>query len=340
MSGWLRAQDVMPLRLGADVLASGGVGDSYIAVRWAKDVLASSGPVRLVTWQELPGDGLVVPVAIMGSPAVSEEMLYHQAPLEAVVRAMEDLKRSPAVALIPIEAAGSNLLIALAAAASMGLPLVDGDGMGRAFPYLQITSWSLHALFASPLTVADDLGNQAICLTVNDGWAERMGRALTISMGGSIYIAAYAGTRSQLQAASIDGTVSRALALGESLMALKELRISSYRHISEQTAWMSGKVVEVLREQEPFYATILTHQGTSLLVEFNDQFESVLEQGKIVAQLPDIITLIDQSTMEPISCGQMRYGLRVHLITLEAPAAWYTSRGKQLWQSALDKEAH
>jgi len=38
---------------------------------------------------------------------------------------------------------GSNALIPLVCALQLGLPVVDGDGMGRAFPELQMDSFAI-----------------------------------------------------------------------------------------------------------------------------------------------------------------------------------------------------
>ena len=45
-----------------------------------------------------------------------------------------------AYAIVAGEIGGGNGLEALSVAADMGLPVVDGDFMGRAFPELQVTS--------------------------------------------------------------------------------------------------------------------------------------------------------------------------------------------------------
>ena len=48
-----------------------------------------------------------------------------------------------AYAIVPGEIGGGNGLEALVVAADMGLPVVDADFMGRAFPELQVCSSSL-----------------------------------------------------------------------------------------------------------------------------------------------------------------------------------------------------
>ncbi len=44
-------------------------------------------------------------------------------------------------AFMPIEAGGVNSMLPIAAAARLNMPMVDVDGMGRAFPELQMVTF-------------------------------------------------------------------------------------------------------------------------------------------------------------------------------------------------------
>ena len=48
------------------------------------------------------------------------------------------------------------------------LPVVDGDGMGRAFPELQMETFGVYGVPASPLAIADERGHTAIVDTGTD----------------------------------------------------------------------------------------------------------------------------------------------------------------------------
>jgi len=49
------------------------------------------------------------------------------------------------------EAGGINSTTPFVVAAASGLPLVDGDGMGRAYPELQMETFTLHGVSATPM---------------------------------------------------------------------------------------------------------------------------------------------------------------------------------------------
>ena len=54
---------------------------------------------------------------------------------------------------LPIEAGGVNSMLPIAAAARLNLPLVDVDGMGRAFPELQMVTFTIGGLSATPMAL-------------------------------------------------------------------------------------------------------------------------------------------------------------------------------------------
>ncbi|PAF11570.1 hypothetical protein CHH61_26600, partial [Shouchella clausii] len=65
----------------------------------------------------------------------------------------------------------------LALAAKLGLPVVDVDGMGRAFPELQMVTFYLDGISATPMVIADEKGNTTLLSTINNVWTERIARA-------------------------------------------------------------------------------------------------------------------------------------------------------------------
>ena len=79
-------------------------------------------------------------------------------------------------AFMPIEAGGVNSM-PIAAAARLGLPLVDCDGMGRAFLELQMVTFTIGGVKATPMALTDEKGNSVIFETVTNKWTEELGRA-------------------------------------------------------------------------------------------------------------------------------------------------------------------
>ncbi|WP_372350075.1 hypothetical protein [Streptomyces sp. KL116D] len=55
-----------------------------------------------------------------------------------------------------------------------------------------------------------------------------------------------------------------------------------------------------------------------------------MEDGRALALVPDVIALIDARTGWAVPVEEVRYGLRVRLVTFPSAAVWYTEAGLRL----------
>ena len=111
-------------------------------------------------------------------------------------------------AIFCIEAGGLNSTIPIAVAATAGLPIVDGDGMGRAFPELQMVSMTMFDIHACPMAMADEKGNALVLNTVNNLSTEKFARVITVEMGGAGMIALYPMSGAEAKRAILRGSLS------------------------------------------------------------------------------------------------------------------------------------
>ncbi|WP_329837381.1 S-methyl thiohydantoin desulfurase domain-containing protein [Streptomyces sp. BE133] len=72
---------------------------------------------------------------------------------------------------------------AIGCAAEAGLPLVDGDAMGRAFPEAQMVLPGLIGVANTPMALSHDKGNGIIVDAVSHHAAERIARAVCVELG-------------------------------------------------------------------------------------------------------------------------------------------------------------
>lgn len=149
----LDEQDLRDVLDGAALLGSGGGGPRAMGECMIDAILACGEPVRVVAPQDLRDDDLVVVLCdVGGSQQGSKEQPA------ATWRAFEHLCRVLAprepTAIVPIEIGPENSLAPMMAAARAGLPVVDGDGAGRAVPRLGMTSFEAARLAITPATLA------------------------------------------------------------------------------------------------------------------------------------------------------------------------------------------
>src|SRR3546814_5167004 len=89
------------------------------------------------------------------------------------MRRLEAIMGRPISAVLPIEIGGGNGLAPLIAAAELGVPVVDCDGMGRAFPESQMTIFNIRGLKACPSVMTASCGALTVIETDDNLTHER-----------------------------------------------------------------------------------------------------------------------------------------------------------------------
>jgi uncharacterized protein len=336
----IHAEDLEDVALGAAVLGTGGGGDPYIGRLMAQQAIRRHGPVRLIDVAELADDAVVVPAAMMGAPTVMIEKIPRGDELTVAFRKLEAYLGRKIDAVLCGEAGGMNSTTPFVVAAETGLPLVDGDGMGRAFPELQMVSFTMHGVAATPMVMADDKGNSVVLTTVDNRWTERLARAATIEMGGSALIAFYAMDGATAKRAVLRGTVSQAQDIGRALRAAhaeKRDGVEALRTHLGAHALFAGKIVDVSRRTVGGFARgeaviegTEAYAGERCRVEFQNEFLVARTETRVLATTPDLITILDADTGEPITTESLRFGFRVAVLGIACDPQWRTPAGLDL----------
>ena len=316
---------------GGAVLGSGGGGNPYIGRLMAQQALAGGKTVPMVSLDEFADDDLILPIAMMGAPAVMVEKFPSGHEIPSLVAMMERLMGRKVAAILCIEAGGLNSTIPFAAAAYMDLPIVDGDAMGRAFPELQMVTFTLGGIRATPMAMFDDKGNGATFDTISNNWTERLARALTIEMGGSAMVGLYAVTAGQIRDLLIKGTLTMAHRMG---CLMQEHGANSARVLAETfdgAILFQGRVRDVARRNEGgFTRGTVAIEGTGdfrrrdVTLSFQNEFLAAEEDGRLLATTPDLITLLDANTGQPVTAEMVKFGLSVNVLGLPCAPIWRT----------------
>jgi DUF917 family protein len=67
-----------------------------------------------------------------------------------------------------------------------------------------------------------------------------------------------------------------------------------------------------------------------LELRFQNENLAALRDGEIVVSVPDLITVLDAETGEPITTEELRYGFRVTVIATPCDDRWRTPAGLEL----------
>ena len=335
-------QEIEDIALGAALLGAGGGGDPYVGKLVAMGAVKECGPVTLLDPEEVPDDALIVPIAMMGAPTVLGEKGIGGGEYQTLYNMVSQFFGKQIYAFMPIEAGGVNSMLPIAACARLGLPLVDCDGMGRAFPELQMVTFTIGGMSATPMALTDEKGNSVIFETITNKWTEELARAVTMSCGGSVSVSLYPMTGAQMKAYSVKNIVTRSQKLGEAIRTVKNCAddVTPEEHFlqfSEGYKLFKGKIADVLRETRGAFnfgkvmlEGIGECKGHQAYVEFQNENLTATVDGEILATTPDLICLVDTETFTPVTTDALKYGKRVLVVGLKCFEMWRTPAGIDL----------
>lgn len=320
------------IAVGAAILGSGGGSDPYIGLLMAREAIRRYGPVELVALDELDDDDLIVPAAGMGAPTVIVEKLPAGDDLIRAFQALGKYSGRAPRATMSIESGGMNSIRPIYLAARLGIPVVDCDGMGRAFPEIQMTVLTANGVSASPFAMSDERGNIVLMDAVSNKWIEVFARSCVMDMGAVGSIALYSATVGQLKAAAIYGTITLAEEIGKVVRNARREEANPVDAIREAVAGFlafRGKVSDVERRITAGFAKGSATMagsgdfaGKCLELEFQNEHLILRVDGEFVATTPDLIAVLDSETGDPITTEALRYGMRVAVIAFPCAPQW------------------
>ena len=303
---FIDVDDVEDIALGSSLLGAGGGGGPYMGRLETITALRACGPVQLLDADEVPDDWTVASIGSVGAPTVVLEKGVNG---QEYARALDMLQRRlgrKIDAFVLAEAGGLNSLVPIAAAARVGIPVVNVDGMGRAFPGLQQDTYCMAGIPTTPMAFVDEKGNRTLVETIDNDWTEALGRAVTTACGGALINV---------------GCTPRAFFLRE----------------SGALPFLQGKISDVLRDTRDGFNVgravlegVGEDRGRTGSVVFQNENLYAEVDGRVVMSVPDLVCLVDAETFVPVTTEVLKYGKRVLLVGLPCDAAWRTDAGVAL----------
>lgn len=343
----IEASDLAALSMGSVFLATGGGGDPWLSVVLAEEALAKHGPVPLIDPDKLKNDDVVVAVGGVGAPSVSLEMLPSLTEPMNAVRAFEIQTDINVSALISFEIGGANSLMPLQAAAMLGYPVIDGDGMGRALPEAQMMTFAIHGIAPTPALAMDFAGNTRLFQNLDSTSYEIQLRQWTELHGGMVTTVEHPMSRNTLKQAMVPGSLSFALEIGQHLLdhqghveaLLEQLRASFQSSIYGRfVVFGSGQVQRVERRVEGGFdvgriaLSPLEEKKRGLPFELfvKNEFIQLNQADRVLATVPDLIVALDLESGEPLNAERIAYGQRLVLLGIGAPPHYRTDAALQV----------
>lgn len=335
------ADELEALALGAWILGTGGGGDPYQKLLNMRQIYQAGQRVDLLDPMFLDDSDLVAVVSAMGAPLVGQERLADPAFAMKPVRMMEEYLGKRFRAVMALEIGGGNGLQPFMVAAMMGLPVVDADCMGRAYPEAQMTSFAVHGLNMYPMGVADIRDNEVIVTRAASAkWVERLSRKVVVEMGSTAATCKAPRSGREVKESGILYTTTKAVRLGLAVFEARRLHQDVIATVLRETGgqhMFCGKVIDVERRTtEGFLRGQATleglgaDRGAQFMLNFQNEFSVGMRDGAPVVMTPDLICVLDSVSGDGIGTDVLRFGQRVSVLALPAPQVFTTPRGLEL----------
>jgi DUF917 family protein len=342
MSFDIAPADLPALALGSGILGCGGGGNPYYARLIGEEVLAHTGPVRVIDLAEMDPDRCGVMSVAMGAPLVGLEKPPSIRALRAGFAAVEGALRAPPGAFVAAEVGGMECMLPLVMAGLTGRPLLDGDGMGRAFPEAQMCTFLLYGSGPGlPAALSDDHG---LIYTFSPwlrpligsriGGTDWLGRVFGLAIergfrrycaykGGVIYFTATLDHAS-LQRTLVRNTIRLALELGRAITSARAAGddpIAAIQRIAGGKRFLDGKVVDVERRFRRAHdwgvlrlEGIGEDRGRRVAIDFKNEYLVLRVDERVALTVPELIAVIETETGAPLTTEVLRPGLRASVL--------------------------
>jgi len=337
---YVGVSDLEPIALGATFLATGGGGDMYMGRLLAQVAMRTCGKIKVIQPEMLSDDDFIIVLAGLGAPTVILEKPFNLFQLEQAVATVEERVGRQVTAILAAEMGGANSLIPIAFAAQRGVPMLDADGMGRAFPELQMVMFHVEGNPICPMAIISEHGECVLLERVpTPARAEALARPICVVMGAISIFAGFPMDGKAARRSVVPGTLSLAHGIGKSILDGRRtgdpfaalLRCLSRSPYYQHNACLgTGLITDVSRRVDRGWTIgvcrIQTVERDELEIVFRNEYLVARKDGRTLVIVPDLLTILDAETAEPLTTDDIKYGQRVTVVATSAPACMRTPK--------------
>ena len=329
----LGKEDFEAFLLGATLYGTGGGGEAAWGRAIMENDCAKGRQYELVDPEDVPDDAFVCSGGIMGSVKSLDNLSFTDIvqewetdfPLVNAIRAMESFCGRKVDYIIPFEIGGLNSPVIFSAAARLGIPCINGDGVGRSAPETHMTSFIGNGVDLYPMPLVDRYGNTSIVVKSEvSTYADEVGRFIVVKGGGMGANAHYPMTGTQLKTACVPHIMTKALGVGKMLLGAKELGqdpIAEFANMEQGVRLFAGKITAIEGEDKGgFYLTNAGIEGTgenagqnAKLVIKNETMVLWID-GQLRAMFPDLVFMMDSKSGFGLPSIELEVGTELTLV--------------------------
>jgi len=343
-------QDCEDFVQGCLFMGTGGGGTVAGGMGMLREAMESGLQLEWVDVDEIPDEVWSVTPYLMGSIApLTQETLdeiervglvdkYGDNSMGEAVKELEKHLGKTIGCLVPPELGASNTPVPLVTGARLGIPVVDGDYGGRAYPEEMQGTPFLYGKDSWPLSSVDQWGNVAIVhYTVNGHMLERIGKMLAVAAYGTTTMASSPMPCGEMKEILVRGTLTKSLALGRAIRLAREAGTDPIEAAVEATGgWRLFDGIVTDKEWEDrggyMYGTIHIdgigdNENQKLDVWFKNENHVSWLNGVPWVCSPDLVTLAYTENGEGTTNTLIKQGDRVTAVGIKGLEAFRTEFG-------------
>jgi len=346
-------QDCQDLLEGALWMGTGGGGSYQEGIELLQEIIGEGLTLEWVDANEIADDVWSVTVGLHGSIApLSDETLKEircKGLSEAtdewyLVKAVKELGISLGLdfgCVVPGELGPHSVAIPLAVGARLGVPVVDGDYIGRAVPEETQSTYCLYGVQSNLFAGVDRWGNSVFVKNaVNTHSLERMAKMLAVASYGDIAVATTPLLAEEMKRIIVPGTLTQCLKIGRALRRARNDGADPIDSALEEIkGWrlFDGRVARLeTKDRDGYYFGAVhiegqgKHQGQVLKVWFKNENQVTWLNGKPWICSPDLVSLVYRENGCGIYNGELDEGDQVVAIGMKGVQGFRTERGLDL----------
>jgi len=334
----LRKQEMSDVSRGAGLLGAGGGGAISEGLKMVDRVLQFGESVSLASLADIGDDDWGAVIAGMGSPVASRKRPRTYSLTWAMELLAETLGFEPKF-VIPFELGGGNSIAPMMAAVQLGIPVVDGDPVGRAVPQIDMTTFHLGGIAISPLALVNEDRISAVIRTETPYDMERVARAVSAELGAVAAIACYAMPGRDLKRLIIPDTTTLAEKIGATMRTTRDSGGDvAAAVIDAYDGFLLGKGTVTLMRSETRagfdFARVEVEGELPIQVGVQNENMVAYRGDRLLAVVPDLICAVSDEGM-PLSNAEIEEGQGITYVGFRAHPMFRTPEAFDLFSKAL-----
>ncbi len=332
---------------GATILGVGGGGSPERGLASLLEQFDRGRKLVLASIDELNEDDLLASPYFVGSVAPTVPKIKLPAviddPIAQAIKLLEEKLGRKVAGTVASEIGGGNTAASLAIAAKLGIPMVDGDLMGRAGPELHQSTVHIFGFTMYPAAIVSNTGNQMVV----DSYAsiddyEAIARYASVISQGHVAVVDTPLTKPQAKRCVIQGMISKCIAIGNARKNAVQKNEDAAKAVTKELRngkiIFSGKVSNYSWKDERGFllgeAQIEGNgewKGSKLKSWIMNEHIMCWINEKPAVMSPDLIAFLDPRTGAGVTNDKLAKDMDVIVVGASINDVWRTPRGLDLF---------